>query len=95
MYPNIQFMTKNWSDLCNFYSKTILWKYFLLFFAEFEILVFYNNIVKTLEKSRKKCYVYTVCDHNAFDACNLVTPKLWKKIPQGTLHKFFWELPKS
>ena len=40
--------------LCNFYSKVIFWnfclsKYFLLFFAEFELLMFHNNIVKILE----------------------------------------------
>ena len=37
MYRKIKFTTKNWSDLCNFYSKVILWnvrlrKYVLLFF---------------------------------------------------------------
>ena len=48
-------MTKSWSDLCNFYSKVIflnfcLKKHFLLFFAEFELVMFYNNIVKISEK---------------------------------------------
>ena len=48
-------MAKRWSDLCNFYSKVIFWnfclrKYFLLFFAEFELLMFHNNIVKISEK---------------------------------------------
>ena len=55
IYPQIKFMTKNWSDLCNFYSKAIfqnfcLRKYFLLFFAEFELLIFHNNTVKISEK---------------------------------------------
>ena len=51
-------MAKSWSDLCNFYSKVIFWnvclrKYFLIFFAEFELLMFYNNIVKISEKLNK------------------------------------------
>ena len=59
MYPKIKFMAKNWSDLCNFYNKVIFWnsylrKYFLLFFAEFEFLVFHNNIVKIPEKLNKQ-----------------------------------------
>ena len=36
IYPKIKFMSKNWSDLCNFYSKVIFWnfclrKYFFTF----------------------------------------------------------------
>ena len=55
MYPKIKFIAKNWSDLRNFYSKVIfldfcLSKHFLLFFAEFELLMFHNNIVKISEK---------------------------------------------
>ena len=55
MYPKIKFIAKNWSDLCNFYSKVIFWdfclsKHFLLFFAEFKLLMFHNNIVKISEK---------------------------------------------
>ena len=51
-------MAKSWSDLCNFYSKVIFWnvclrKYFLIFFAEFELLMFYNDIVKISEKLNK------------------------------------------
>ena len=51
-------MAKSWSDLCNFYSKVIFWnfclrKHFLLFFAEFELVMFYNNIVKISEKLNK------------------------------------------
>ena len=58
MYPKIKFIAKNWSDLCNFYSKVIFWnfclsKYFLLFFAEFEMLLFHNNSVKKSEKLNK------------------------------------------
>ena len=58
MYPKIKFIAKNWSDLCNFYSKEIvlnfcLRKYFLLFFAEVELLMFHNNIVKISEKLNK------------------------------------------
>ena len=58
MYPKIKFIAKNWSDLCNFYSKMIFWnfclsKYFLLFFAEFKLLMFHNNIVKISEKLNK------------------------------------------
>ena len=54
----IKVTAKSWSDLCNFCSKVIFWnfcqrKYFLLFFAEFELLMFYNNIVKISEKLNK------------------------------------------
>ena len=59
MYPKIKFIAKNWSDLCSFYSKMIFWnfslrKYFLLFFAEFELLMVHNNIVKISEKLNKE-----------------------------------------
>ena len=58
MYPKINFIAKNWSDLCNFYIKVIfnvcLRKYFLLFFAELELLMFHNNIVKISEKINKQ-----------------------------------------
>ena len=58
IYTKIKVTTKSWSDLCNFYSKVIFWnfclrKYFLLFLAEFELLMFYNNIVKISEKLNK------------------------------------------
>ena len=49
-------MAKIWFDLCDFYSKVIFWnfclkKYFVLFFfAEFELLMFHDNIVKNSEK---------------------------------------------
>ena len=62
MYPKIEFTAKNWSDLhvCNFYSKKIFFfhfylrKYFLLFFVEFKLLMFHNNIVKISEKLNKR-----------------------------------------
>ena len=59
MYPKIKFIAKNWSDLCNFYSTMIflnfcLRKYFLIFFAEFKLLIFHNNIVKISEKLIKQ-----------------------------------------
>ena len=56
MYPKIKFTTKNWSDLCNFYTKVIFFRsfaeenIFLLFFAEFELLMFHNNTEKLSEK---------------------------------------------
>ena len=58
MYPKIKFTAKIWFDLCNFYSTVIffyfcLGKYFILFFAEFELLLFHNNIVKISEKKKK------------------------------------------
>ena len=58
IYTKIKVKAKSWSDLCNFYRKVIFWnfclrKYFLLFFAEFELLTFYNNIVKISEKLNK------------------------------------------
>ena len=59
MYPKIKFIAKNWSDLCNFYGKVIflnfcISKYFLLFFAEFKLLMFHNNIVKISEILNKQ-----------------------------------------
>ena len=59
IYPKIKFKVKSWSDLCNFYSKVILLnfclrKFFLVFFAEFELWMFHNNIVKFSEKMNKR-----------------------------------------
>ena len=59
MYPEIKFTAKNWSYLCNFYSKEIFWNFvkeniFLLFFAEFELLMFHNNFVKNFRKIASK-----------------------------------------
>ena len=60
MYPKIKFIAKSWSDLCNFYYSNVIFlnfcpsKYFLLFFAEFELLMFHNNIVKISEKLNKQ-----------------------------------------
>ena len=58
IYSKINFTAKSWSDLCNFYSKAIFWnfylrKYLLLFFAEFELLMLHNNIVKISENLKK------------------------------------------
>ena len=59
IYIKIKVTAKSWSDLCNFYSKVIFFynvclrTYFLLFFAEFALLMFYNNIVKISEKLNK------------------------------------------
>ena len=55
MFPKIKFIAKNWFGLYNFYSKVTIWnfclrKYVLLFLAEFELLMFHNNIVKISEK---------------------------------------------
>ena len=57
MYLKINFTAKNWTDI-QFYSNAIfrnfsLRKYFFLFFAEFESLMFQNNIVKISEKLNK------------------------------------------
>ena len=51
IYSKIKFTVIILSDLCNFYSKVIFWnfclrKYLFLFFAEFELLMFHNNIVE-------------------------------------------------
>ena len=59
MYPKIKFIAKSWSELCNFYTKVIFWhfclsEYFLLSFAEFELVMFHNNIVKISEKLYKQ-----------------------------------------
>ena len=57
IYCKIKFTVKNWSDLRNLYSKVIFFlntmylskKIILLFFAEFELFMFNNNIVKLSE----------------------------------------------
>ena len=50
-------MAKSWSDLSNFYSKVIfsffLSKTLLFFFADFELVMYYNNTVKISEKLNK------------------------------------------
>ena len=58
IYTKIKVTAKSWSGLCYFYSNVIFWnfclrKYFLFFFAEFELLTFYNNIVEISEKLNK------------------------------------------
>ena len=58
IYTKIKLTAKSWSDLCNFNSKGIFWnfylrKYFSLSFAEFELLMFHNKIVKISEKLNK------------------------------------------
>ena len=57
IYPKIKSTAKHLSDLCNFYIEKwffgILKTNFLLFFAEFEILMLHNNIVKLSEKLNK------------------------------------------
>ena len=59
MYPKIKLTAKSLPDLCNFYSKVIFLEFLsekivLLFFAEFELLIFHNNIVKISEKLNKR-----------------------------------------
>ena len=59
MYPKIKLMAKNWLDLCNFYSKVTFWIFvyeniFLFFFADFELFMFHNSIVKISEKLNKQ-----------------------------------------
>ena len=46
IYPKIKFTAKTWSDLLWISIKT---EYILLFFVEFELLMFHNNIVKNSE----------------------------------------------
>ena len=55
MYLKIKFIAK----IGPAYSKVICWnfcpiKYFLLFFAEFELLLFHNNIVKKIRKKNEQ-----------------------------------------
>ena len=46
----INFMTKNRPELCNFCRKLAFWKifrkYFLFCFMDFNLLMFYSNIVE-------------------------------------------------
>ena len=51
LQPNIG-LTYAISIVKRFFGK-YFWKYFLLFFAEFELLMFHNNIVKIWEKMNK------------------------------------------
>ena len=46
-------MAKNGSDLYNFYRTMKSGKKLLLFFTDFELLVFHNNIVKLSEILKK------------------------------------------
>ena len=50
IYPKIKFMAKNWSDLCNFYSKVI----FLEFLSE---KVFFNFLcwIRIIDISQQYC----------------------------------------
>ena len=69
MNPKIDFTAKNWSDLCNFYSKAIFFyffsmKVFFLFFAKFELLMFHNNIVKISENLNKRNLLKRVQDNS-------------------------------
>ena len=48
IYPKLKVTAKNWSDL--FFFNFWLRKYFLCFFAEFELVMFHNNIVKFSEQ---------------------------------------------
>ena len=84
MYPKIKFMAKHWSDLCNFYSKVIFWC------AEFELLMFHNNIVKLSEKLNKR---------NLLKICLQVTYPtdfcmIWLHFYYGKKWKYliFWKL---
>ena len=59
IYSKIKFTAIIWSDLCNFYSEVTFWnfclrKYFFLFFAEFELFMFHNNIVEISVKMEHK-----------------------------------------
>ena len=88
MYAKIKFIAKNWSDLCNFYNKVIFWnfclrKYFLLFFAEYELLMFHNNIVKISEKLNKQnllkiCLQVTYPTKFCIICINFYYGKKWK-----------------
>ena len=85
IYPKIRLTTKNWSGLCNFYITVIFWNFFLrrcflLFFAEYEILIFYNNIVKTSEKLNK-LNLLKICLLVTYptDFCFLHSFLLWEK----------------
>ena len=66
MYSKIKSTAKSCPDLCNFNNKVIvlnacLRKYLLLFFVEFELLVFYNNIVKISHKIMNKQTFLEIC----------------------------------
>ena len=80
-------MAKSWSDLCNFYSKVIflnfcLRKHFLLFFAEFELVMFYNNIVKIFRKIEQVEHVENLPPSYLPYKClhHLASFLLWEKV---------------
>ena len=59
MNPKMKFTAKNWSDLCNFNSKVnfrnfCLRNVYLVFFAEFELLMFHNNIMNISERLNER-----------------------------------------
>ena len=65
IYCKINFMAKDWSDLCNFFSKLYCSLFFTiyskLFFNDFKLLIFHNNIVKILEIMNKWNLLKTFC----------------------------------
>ena len=99
MYPKIKFIAKNCFDLCNFYSKEIFWNFclrkylFLFFFAEFELLMFHNNLVKSLEKLNKRnllkiCLQVTYPTH--FCIICIHFKLLWEKVKIFDFFKNHW-----
>ena len=58
MHPKIKFTAKNWSDLCNFYSKVIFWNFcvekYFPFLCRIWWLMFHNNIVKISDTWNKR-----------------------------------------
>ena len=78
-------MAKNWSDLCNFYSKVIFWifydrKYHFFFFVGFKLLMFHNNIVKTSEKMNKQNLLKICLQATYRFLHNLHSILLWEKV---------------
>ena len=86
IYPKINLPPK--TGFCHFYSKEIflflcLRKDFLLFFDEFELLMFPNNIVKISERLKKQnllkiCLKVTYLTDFCINSINFYNEKKWK-----------------
>ena len=90
----LKFIAKNWSDLCNFYSKVIflnfcLSKYFLLFFVEFELLMFHNNIHTCHKLLAEICESRLIFRGDLTKFCEIFI-KITFKLIEISLKPLFW-----
>ena len=73
-------MAKNWSDLCNFYSKVTFWL-FLSKKINFTFVCFSNNVVKFSELNKRTLKIcLKVTFPTDIDLYNLHSFLLWEKV---------------